>query len=275
MRAPRLMGRGGRAGRRAVAAAAALAALVALATFASCRAPAVSHYTPHDARLLALPLTFYPSADESRAPRAVVFFFGNDVGFWAAHQALAERLADEGYSVAGFDVKRFLSTLPDGARARDSAYALDVVPVIAEARHELHGDSVPLVLGGHSIGAEIALWTAAHVPQPGLQGVLAMSPGSRSHLRVTLADLLNRAEPREPGSFSVAEQIAALPPAVRVAVVRGQHDDYRFADSALVAAGGGRIERFGVPFAGHSLKKLVLAAPVVSRAMDYLLGDAH
>src|SRR4051812_47456137 len=95
---------------RAVAVATTLA--LALAAAVACRAPAVSHYVPHDARLRGIPLAFYPSADVTRAPRGVVFFFGNDVGFWAAHQALAERLAGQGYAVAGFDVKRFLSTLP-------------------------------------------------------------------------------------------------------------------------------------------------------------------
>jgi hypothetical protein len=79
--------------RRRGAAALAAAGLALLCVLAGCRAPAVSHYRPRDARLRELPLTFYPSADEGRPPRAVVFFFGNDVGFWAAHQELAERLA--------------------------------------------------------------------------------------------------------------------------------------------------------------------------------------
>jgi pimeloyl-ACP methyl ester carboxylesterase len=253
-------------------AAAMLALLAALVV--GCRAPAVSHYRPRDARLRELPLTFYPSVDEGRPPRAVVVFFGNDVGFWAAHQQLAERLAGEGFSVAGFDVKRFLATLPDGVRARDSAYARDIGPVVAAARHELRGDSVPLLLGGHSIGAEIALWTAAHTAEPGLAGVLAMSPGSRGHLRVTLSDMMN-SEPKGPDSFSVAEQIAALAPAVRVAIIRGQHDSFGAVDSALLAAGGDRVQRFGVPFAGHSMKKLLLAGPVVSRAMAFLVPDAR
>lgn len=251
----------------------ALAAAAAGAALAACPAPAVSHYTPRDARLRALPLTFYPASGATRPPRAVLFFFGNDVGFWQAHQELAERLSAEGIGVAGFDVKRFLAKLPDGARERDSAYAREIAPLVAEARHELRGDSVPLLLGGHSLGAEIALWTAAHTPEPGLAGVLAMSPGSRSHLRVTLSDIMNTEEPRGPGSFTVAAQVAALAPGVRVAVVRGDHDKLAFADSALLAAGAGRAERFGVPFAGHSLKQLLIAGPVVSRALDYLLAS--
>ena len=252
-------------------AALALAGVTAVCAVAGCvRSASVTH-APRDPLLRALPLYFYPPDDSTRPPRAVVFFFGNDVGFWDAHQRLAERLASDGYAVAGFDVKRFFTTLPDGVAARDSAYAAAVGPIIARAPRELHGDSVPLVIGGHSIGAEIALWTAAHVAEPRLAGVLAMSPGSRSHLRVTLSDITNGSEPRGPGSFSVPEQVAGLPAGVRVAIVRGAHDEFAFADSALVAAGGDRVSRFGVPFSGHSLKSLLVSAPVVERAMEYLV----
>lgn len=90
-----------------------------------------------------------------------------------------------------------------------------------------------------------------------------------------LSDLMNAGEPREAGSFSVPDQLTALPPAVRVAIVRGQRDEYRYADSALVAAGGARVERFAVPFAGHSLKKLLFAGPAVDHAMDYLVPPAN
>src|SRR5512133_3794180 len=97
-----------------------VAAIAAISVSLGCR-PAVSSYRPHDPMLRTLPLYFYPSTDHDRAPRAVVFFFGNDVGFWEAHQQLAERLADDDYSVVGFDVKRFLGSLPDAPAARDSA----------------------------------------------------------------------------------------------------------------------------------------------------------
>jgi hypothetical protein len=55
--------------------------------------------------------------------------------------------------------------------------------------------------------------------------------------------------------------------------VRGQQDDYRYADSAIVAAGGPRGRRYFVPFAGHSLKKLILMGPQVDRAMRFLSDE--
>ena len=46
-------------------------------------------YTPRDPRLAAFPLYFYPTTDSTKPARAFVFFLGNDIGFWGAHQDLA------------------------------------------------------------------------------------------------------------------------------------------------------------------------------------------
>jgi len=62
--------------------------------------------------------------------------------------------------------------------------------------------------------------------------------------------------------------------AVRVAIVRGDHDKYRYADSALIAAGGDRIHTYIVPFASHSLKRIIVARPVMRQALDWLLEPA-
>jgi type IV secretory pathway VirJ component len=243
---------------------------IALALAAGCRA-ARAPYVPRDAALRALPLYFYPSADTTRPARALVFFFGNDIGFWEAHQRLAERLAGDGFDVVGFDVKRFLATLPEPPARRDSAFGAAIVPIIERARHELHAEALPLVIGGHSIGAEIAIWTAAYARPPGTVGILAMGPGLRSHLHISAEDILSKREPSEPGSFAVADALRAVPADARVALVRGQHDEYAYADSALAAAGGARLRRYVVPLAGHSLKRLSIAGPVIGRALDWLV----
>lgn len=220
-----------------------------------------------------MPIYFYPSRAAGPA-RAVVFFFGNDVGFWTPHQELAEYLAGLGYSVVGFDIRGFLSSLPDAPAQRDSAFDARIGPLIANARHEIHADSIPLVIAGHSLGAEIAIWTAANANPPELAGVVAMSPGLRSHLRISASDLLNGPEPNGPASFSVPEVLHSITPGVRVAIVRGSHDKYRYADSALIAAGGDRIHDYIVPFASHSLKRIIVAKPVMREALDWLLDPA-
>ena len=228
-----------------------------------------------DASLGGQQVSLFPAADTTRPPRAVIFFFGNDIGFWLPHRELAASLARSQYAVAGLDMRPLLGALPDERRAHDSAFAAAIEPLIVSARHQLGGDRVPLIIAGHSLGAEVAIWTAAHACIPGVAGVLALSPGTRSHLRVSWSDIMNGPEPTGPESFSVAEAIAAVPGIARIAIVRGSRDQYAAADSALLAAGGDRIQRFVVPFAGHSLKRLATSGYETRRALDWLLAGVR
>ena len=248
-------------------------ALFAIAIVAACSADGSNTRAPRSPWLRTESVLLYPARDSLRPPRAVVFFFGNDIGFWQPHRQLAAALAADQYAVVGFDMRPLLRSLPEREPARDSAFATRVEKIIETSRHEMDGDTVPLVIAGHSLGAEVAIWTAAHVCLTGMKGVLAMSPGSRSHLRVSLTDIMNGPEPTGPESFSVAASIIAVPDPVRIAIIRGMRDDYARADSALLAAGGSRIRRFTVPFAGHSLKRLVTASFETKRALEWILSD--
>lgn len=230
-----------------------------------------STHVVRDSSLRSLPLYFYPSADTSSPPRATIFFFGNDVGFWSAHGDLARRLSDRGYSVIGFDVAKYLRRLPADLLIRDSVFARDIPTIIQRSVHELNDDESPLVLAGHSFGADVALWTEATVRVPNVIGVVALAPTERSHLEVTPSDLANLSSPREPGSFSAAEEIRKIPPGVRIAVMRGSGDNRRPIDSSLVAAGGSRIDYRVIPFAGHSLKSLTIAGPMIESELGHIL----
>lgn len=230
--------------------------------------------TPKDPALLGLPVYMYPAADSAHPPKAVVFFFGNDVGFWGPHRDLSAALARQQFAVAGFDFRGVLSALPDSGCEREEAWSERIQGIIARSRHELGGDSVPLIIAGHSLGAELAIWTAAYARPRGAVGVLAISPGSRSHLRVSLSDVTMTSEPTGPGSFSVADAVRAVPNAERIAIVRGVSDRYRFADSSLLSAGAPRARKFSVWFAGHSMRSLLASLPVVMRAADWLV-KAH
>ena len=216
-------------------------------------------------------LYLYDAGDTTRPARALIFFLGNDVGFWEPHRKLAVSLAKAQYAVAGVDIKPILRALPDCEPERDSAFADTIRTLIQRTRAELGAVSIPLIIAGHSLGAELAIWTAAHVRVPGTLGVLAMSPGTRSHLRVSASDIMNGPEPTGPGSFSVADEIEHIPTAERVAIVRGTRDKYSSGDSALVASGGARADRFVVPFAGHSLKRIVTASFETRRALEWLI----
>jgi pimeloyl-ACP methyl ester carboxylesterase len=236
--------------------------------------PAHSAYIPRDRELQREPLYFYPAAGLSRHPKAGIFFLGNDLGFWQAHQKLAERLASHGYAVVGFDVKRYLDRLPDSALLRDSILAHDVPSLMKRSLHELGADSVPIILAGHSFGADIALWTEANAPISGVIGVLALGPTRRDHPTVTLRDQMNQGEPTEPGSFAVVEQIRNTPAKVHIAVMRGASDKERKSDRDFIAAGGARMSYTVIPFASHSLRSLIIAGPMIERALDHLVAGS-
>jgi pimeloyl-ACP methyl ester carboxylesterase len=250
-----------------------LAASVALLLgvgLAGCRSGPAPTYVPRDPLLRRSSLLFYIPSRETTPPRALLLFLGNDVGFWEPHQQLAARLAGAGYAVVGLDIRGYLSHLPAGEPQRDRAFADSIVPLIAAIRREV-GDPLPFVIGGHSFGAEVALWIARHHEPPGLVGVLAMSPRSSGHLFVTPMDLANE-EAHGEGAWSTVDAVREIDPRVRIAIVRGSKDQFARHDAAFVRAGDGRIRRYVVPFASHSLKKLLIAGPVIERAMNYLLN---
>ncbi len=225
---------------------------------------------PLDPALRDLPLYFYPAGDSTRAPRAVVFFFGNDVGFWRPQQRLAWGLTNNQFAVVGFDLRALLNSLPADSAAAHTRFVTAILPIIARSRRELHGDSVPLIIAGHSVGAEIALWTAAYARPPGVVGVLAMSPGSRGHLRISMADLA-MIEDNGPGSFALSKVVAKIATQERVAIIRGANDRFATADSGLLSAGGRHTRRFTVPLAGHSFKRILFVIPSVRQALNWML----
>ncbi|GAC1653522.1 MAG: hypothetical protein NVS4B3_16690 [Gemmatimonadaceae bacterium] len=249
--------------------AAPLAVLLASAVACTAREHA-STFLPADAELREQPLFFYPARDASHR-KAFIFLFGNDVAFWDAHQSLAYALSEKGFDVVGLDLKRWLDSLPTDVARRDSAVRAGIVPLVSRSRHALAADALPAILAGHSFGAEFALWMAEQVPPPHLRGVLLMSPRGSGHLIVTPEDRANR-EASGPGSFSTIDIVAALPRGVRIALIRSQQDKFRVHDSAFVAAGGERLRRYFVPFAGHSMRDLTLAGLQIDRGLSFVMA---
>lgn len=231
-----------------------------------------SAYRPRDPSLQDEPLYFYPAHADPPSPRAGIFFLGNDLGFWQPHQKLAQRLAGDGYAVVGFDVKKFLDRYPDSPYVRDSAMAREIPLLMKRSLHELGADSRPVIMAGHSFGADIALWTAAHASLPGVVGILALGPTRRDHPAVTLRDRMNAGEPTEPGSFSVADQIRETPSNIRILLMRGAGDKERSSDRAFIEAGGSRMSYTVIPFASHSLKSLLIVGPMIEHALEALVN---
>jgi pimeloyl-ACP methyl ester carboxylesterase len=227
-----------------------------------------SAYLPSDPGLRVDWLYFYPSRVGGGA-RAILFLLGNDVAFWEPHQDLAWRLSGEGYTVVGIDVRQLLETLPSDEPQRDSAFGSAMPALISRVRHELRADTMPLILGGHSFGAELSFWIAWHHPPPRLIGLLSLNSRGSGHLFITPNDWLNK-EASGAWSFSTVEAAAKIDPHVRIALVRGANDPFRGHDPEFVAAGGARLQRFEIPLAGHGLKTMLVAGPFISRAMHFL-----
>jgi pimeloyl-ACP methyl ester carboxylesterase len=210
---------------------------------------------------------FYPARGEPA--RAFMVFFGNDVAFWEPHQDLAWRFAGDGISVVGIDLRKYLATLPSDEPQRDSAFGSSMPDLIERSRRAMSADQLPVVLAGHSFGAEIAFWIAEHHPPPRLTGILALNTRSTGHLFITPADWLNK-EASGAWSFSTIDAVRHIDPSVRIAIVRGAHDPFRGHDSAFAVAGGNRLRRFEIPMAGHALGTLLVAGPLISRAVRFL-----
>lgn len=251
-----------------------LLAIVALASGTVCylALPSGGHpsaYTPRDPALRQKWLYFYPSRREG-PPDALIVFLGNDVAFWAPHQDLAWRLSGVGYAVVGVDMREFLHTLPSAEPQRDSAFGPAMSALIARTRAELKADDLPVIVGGHSLGAEVAFWIALHVPPPRLVGVLALNPRSTGHLFITAGDLLNH-EASGAWSWSTVDAARRIDPQVRIALVRSSRDPFRKHDPEFIAAGGARLRHYLVPMASHSMKSLLVAGPMIEQAVSFLI----
>ena len=246
----------------------ALAAVSLLASACVARGH-VTDYQPRDTGLRAQPLYWYP-ARVSGQPKAFVVFFGNDVAFWGPHQNLSWSLSGDGFAVVGVDLRKWLDELPRSEPQRDSAFAVAMPQLIDRVRREMHGENLPLILAGHSFGAELAFWIAQHTPPPRLAGILALNPRSTGHLYIEAGDLLNH-EASGPWTFSTVDAVRHISPSVRIAIVRGERDPFAKHDPEFVSAGGDRLKLYPIKWASHSLQKLIIAGPIVEHAADGLV----
>jgi hypothetical protein len=77
--------------------------------------------------------------------------------------------------------------------------------VVDETRREFGTNPPPVILGGWSTGAEMAVAAGAGPhPPPGVTGLLLFSPGKRSRYGIHLSDQLD-ITPTGPGTFALSD----------------------------------------------------------------------
>jgi pimeloyl-ACP methyl ester carboxylesterase len=227
-------------------------------------------YSPRASILRSDDFYVYPPRSSMRG---TIVFFGNDVGFWKPHQELADFLSRRGYAVIGYDLRRLLKSVADSGTVGRARIVGDTIAALMSASiSEFRGEKLPLVLTGHSLGGEVAIWAGVHITSPHVSGVVALAPGSRGHLAITPKDYLSSEVPDGPDSFGMSDLVRSLPRSMKVAIVRGASDGYGGGDPQIVAAGAGQVQRFTIPFAGHSLKRILLARYVIEHATDWVLS---
>ncbi len=226
-------------------------------------------------------IELFPPTGGYRSVRAVIVFFGNDRGFTRAHRRLSAGLASDGYAVVGVTLAPLLAGIPDDAAARTRPMQARIDALVSSAYAEfsawpdkaVRDTTVPLVLMGQSLGAELAIWSASNSVHGALRGVVALSPAPRTALRLPSL-VVDSAGTNTTDSFAVRDLVrtaASRPNDLRIAIVRGSHDRLRSADSVIVSAGGLHAKVFRVPMAGHSLARLAIVGLSSRRALNWVL----
>jgi hypothetical protein len=132
--------------------------------------------------------------------RAVIFFGSGDRGWGGWEDAVSRAMAFEGYDVVGIDSNLYALTDYD-LGILEADYTLLAQQV--EAPYGNHPP--PLILGGWSTGAEMAVAAAGGPhPPPGVVGLLLLSPGDRSRYGLHASDRLDLT-PTGPGTFALAD----------------------------------------------------------------------
>jgi Lysophospholipase len=140
-------------------------------------------YSPRSPILGSQDVYVYPPRS---ALRGTIVFFGNDVGFWKPHQELADFLSRQGYAVIGYDLRKLLKSVADSSVAsRDTIVGGTIATLMSASLAEFQGQKLPLLLMGHSLGAEVAIWAGVNIAGRGHPEWWRWLQGSRGHLTIT------------------------------------------------------------------------------------------
>jgi alpha/beta superfamily hydrolase len=161
-----------------------------------------------------VPVTLYTPAPGMRIKGTVIIGSG-DVGWVGLAVTVAESLREDGYVIAGLNVRRYLSAFTEG---KDHVTVADVPPdyrVIADFLKARQLFRPPVVLSGVSEGAALAVAAGADATNHAwVDGVITMGLPASAELAWRWRDVpawIIKRDPDEP-SFAPADVIARVSP---------------------------------------------------------------
>jgi hypothetical protein len=175
----------------------------------------------------ALTLTIY-KARQGAQPRGTIFMAGGDVGWVGLGVTLAEFLSDEGYVVAGINVRQYLSAFTTATDHLTVAQIPLDYAVFADMMRRRGLLPAPVVLSGVSEGAALAV-AAAAVPgsHEWVQGVLTLGLPPAAELAWHWTDFtswITKRNANEP-SFEPDDVIGQISP-LPIWMIQSRRDEY-------------------------------------------------
>jgi type IV secretory pathway VirJ component len=161
----------------------------------------------------AVPLTLYVPASGA-PPRGTVIMGSGDVGWVGLAVSASEYLAEQGFVVAGVNVRRYLSAFTSGRQHVSVPEIAQDYRAFAEflrTRQLLHQ---PVVVSGVSEGAALAVAAGVPANHDWVDGVLTMGLPATAELAWHWSDFatwITKRDANEP-SFAPCEVIASIAP---------------------------------------------------------------
>ncbi len=162
----------------------------------------------------AVPLAIYVPVGGT-APKGTVIMGSGDVGWVGLAESLAEFLSNDGYVVAGVNVRRYLAAFTSGKEHVTVAQIAQDYRSMADYLRTRHLLSSPVILSGVSEGAAMAVAAGAGTSNADwVAGVLTMGLPATAELAWKWTDFstwITKRDADEP-SFAPAEVIATIAP---------------------------------------------------------------
>lgn len=172
-----------------------------------------------------LSLTIYRAAVP---PKGTIIMGSGDVGWVGLAVSMAQQLNASGYTVAGVNVRQYLSAFSEGKSHLTEADVPRDYSAIAQRLREQNLLSFPVILSGVSEGAALSALAASDTANHAwIDGVIAMGLPEVAELAWHWSDVsawILKRDANEP-SFHTHEIIAAISP-VPLVLIQSTKDEY-------------------------------------------------